>query len=204
MTVLVREVMSGDPVTIHTEATIRAALRLLAGHGVTSLPVVDHSGRIVGVVGEADLIRGHVRPDPALGAAPGDEATPRTPYAAPERIEQVMTHQTVVVHPETDLIEVARIVAATGIKSLPVVDASDQVVGVVSRSDVVRLLALSDDELQQEITDRLIRAGMCGWAVQVRNGVVELTAAAAPDGEDRAARGIAESMPGVGTVRVTG
>ena len=54
---LVRELMTVDPVTVRPDTPVKAALTLLDERNVTTLPVVTPSGRIAGVVSEADLIR---------------------------------------------------------------------------------------------------------------------------------------------------
>lgn len=175
----VHQVMSHNPVTVRPGTPVRTALRLLATHRITEMPVVDRRGRILGVVGEVDLM----------------ESRPHTD------IDQAMRRTTVLAHPETDLYEVSHILRNTRVKSLPVVDAADQVVGMVSRSDIVRMLARDDDLLQQEIVDALDAAGLRGWRVEVHNAVVDLVPPT--DGEDGSlACRTAENTLGVAMVRM--
>lgn len=171
-----RDIMSNAPVTIRADATVGHALRALAQHGITMLPVVDGAHRVIGVVSEADLILGRVQPDPlvAAGAPPARPQAPRNRTRPSDLVEDVMSRPPVSVHPDTDLVEVERVFARTGLKSLPVLEA-EQVVGVVSRSDLVRALTRDDETLQQDITDTLTAAGLRGYRVVVRNGVVQLT-----------------------------
>lgn len=158
---IVADVMSDRPVTVRTSATLGTVARTLAHHGVTALPVVDERDRVVGVISEADLIaRGIAATDGGLA----------------EKVGAVMGHRTVVVHPETELAEAGELFATTPYKSIPVVDAADRVVGIVSRSDLVRALGRDDDELEQDVNDLLARSGVRGCHVRVRNGVVSLTA----------------------------
>lgn len=157
---LVADIMSSRPVTVRTTATLGTVARTLAHHGVTALPVVDEDDRVVGVIGEADLIaHGVAAPDGGLA----------------DQVGAVMGHRTVVVHPETRLAEAGHVFATTPYKSIPVVDSADQVVGIVSRSDLVRALGRGDDELEQDVNDLLARSGVRGCHVRVRNGVVSLT-----------------------------
>lgn len=157
----VADIMSKQPVTVPATATLGTVARVLARHGVTALPVVDGHDRVVGVISEADLIaRGVAAPDGGLA----------------EPVGAVMGHRTVVVHPETELAEAGEVFATTPYKSIPVVDAADQVVGIVSRSDLVRALGRPDEELEEDIVDLIARAGVRGCQVRVRNGVVSLTA----------------------------
>ena len=53
---LVREVMTRQPITVTPDTSAKEALRLLDRHSVTSMPVVDVDGEVVGVVSEADLL----------------------------------------------------------------------------------------------------------------------------------------------------
>lgn len=194
----VRDVMSRAPLTVTPKTAVGAALRLLADNGVTALPVVDASSRIVGIVSEFDLILGRIPPDPTVGAGARPFAH-RNRTRAGDLIEDVMSHSMVVVHPETDLEEVARIVASTSIKSFPVVDATDQVVGIMSRSDVVRALARDDDVLEEDISDALARAGLPPCRPTVRHGVVHLQVAAGSAELERVLE-LVTSTPGVTSV----
>lgn len=121
MTTLVRDLMTDCPVTVRPDAHLRTAARLLADHAVTALPVVDERGRVVGVLSEADV----------LAPGPGDLAG---------TVGAAMSRVVVLVHPETEVATLRRVLVDRLVKSLPVVDAADQVVGVVSRSDVVRAM----------------------------------------------------------------
>lgn len=192
----VSEVMSRDPVTVQTGSSVRRALRLLAAHGVTSLPVVDDKDRILGLVSEVDLIRGRLH-----AAAQGFTSTKPAPsvdaHSGQVAVGDVMTHCTVLVHPATDLLEVVRIFGSSQYKSLPVVDSADRVVGMVSRSDLVQVLAREDDVLQQDVVDALSTAGLSGYRVLVRNGTAELTRPTGMSADDQRARALAEATPGI-------
>jgi CBS domain-containing protein len=158
---LVKDIMNARPVTVRTDQPVGAVARLLARHAVTALPVVDESGRIVGVISEADVI------------ARGRLADP---------VGEAMSRVVALVHPETEVAELRDVLTRTGVKSLPVVDAADQVVGVVSRSDVVRALAHDDEKLEEDVADVLAHARVSGCQVHVRNGIVQLTGLDATDG----------------------
>lgn len=180
----VADVMSKQPVTVPATATLGTVARVLARHGVTALPVVDGHDRVVGVISEADLIaRGIAAPDRGLA----------------DPVGAVMGHRTVVVHPETELAEAGEVFATTPYKSIPVVDAADHVVGIVSRSDLVRALGRPDDELEEDVHDLLARSGVRGCQVRVRNGVVTLSGPAG--GELSTVIDLVSATPGVSAVR---
>jgi len=179
--VLVKDIMNARPVTVRTDQPIGAAARALARHAVTALPVVDENARIVGVISEADILARACLTD-AVGDA--------------------MSRVVALVHPETDVVELRNVLTRTTVKSLPVVDAADHVVGVVSRSDVVRAFAHDDEELEEDVADVLARARVSGCRVRVRNGIVHLTGLDTTDSRRLAAvLDAVVATPGVVAVR---
>ncbi len=165
---LVREAMSRNPTTVTADTRIKAALALLAEHRLTALPVVDGEGLLHGMVSEADLIREALTSDPRLRQIPvaGERA------ALPQLVHEVYTPHAISVRPEDDLVDAVELMTSTSIKSLPVVDSSHRVVGVVSRSDVVRILARADSAIETEVLTMLRDLGHDDWLVEVRAGVV--------------------------------
>ena len=188
---LVFEVMTKEPVTVHPGTPVKEALALLANHRVTSLPVVDGSGKILGVVSEADLVRELLARDPRSQEIPPEDE--RTPISV---VDDVMTAHPVTVPPDEDLVKAVDLITTTTVKSLPVVDRKGHLVGVLSRSDVVRLLARADEDIRGEVDELLRSTGIEGWLVDVRSGSVELLG---PENstDGLLARLLAESVPGV-------
>lgn len=192
---LVKEVMSSQPVTVQAGTTVQEALLLLAEHKVTSLPVVSREGRIRGVVSEADLIRGRVAADPRAHELPVEDVPDRAMC-----VDDVMTPYAVTVHPETDLAEAVDLITSTTVKSVPVVDAHGRVLGMLSRSDVVRVLAHTDRALEARVDAELTAVGLADWLVEAHDGAVVLTGP--ESSSDRTlARLIASRVPGVVEVR---
>ncbi len=194
---LVREVMTSPALTVRMDTTLKEALALLDEHAVTMLPVVSAAGVVVGVLSEADVVREALPPDvrrQLLPTADGPE-----PGAAHE-VADLMSVRPVTVQPETDLSTAAALMTETAVKSLPVVDDHDRVVGVVSRRDIVRLLARPDEKIEAEV-DELFRQLGTDWLVDVRDGAVIVTG---PSGAAAVAmaESTARSVPGVRTVAV--
>ena len=186
---LVLEVMSIHPVTVREGTPVKEALRLLADHHITVMPVVTESGMVVGVVSEADLIREVLPLDPRAHEIPPAQRGPRARV-----VDEVMRVRVLAVHPDTDLAEAVELLVSSIAKSVPVVDRDGHLEGVLSRSDVVRLLARPDDEIGREV-DRLLRStGLMGWLVDVSAGTVELIG---PDEDTTTARLLAGTIPGV-------
>jgi predicted transcriptional regulator len=112
-----RDVMTTNVVSVTAQESVDEAARLLTFHDLSGLPVCE-GRRVVGVVSEADLIG-------KSGATVGD----------------VMTTPAVTVAETTGLEQVAGQLTQQRIRRLPVVDASGNLVGVVSRRDVLRWAA---------------------------------------------------------------
>lgn len=193
---LVHEVMTRFPVTVRPTSSTKEALRLLDDHSITSLPVVHADGRIVGVVSEADLLRDALPHDPRARMIPDDSDTP----AHPTRVDEVMNRHPVTVHGGADLAEAVDLMTSTSVKSIPVVDRGLHVIGMVSRRDIVHVLARADERVQREL-DELYRSLGVDWLVEVREGAVTVEG---PQGDK--ARALAETaaatVPGVMSVTV--
>lgn len=168
---LVREVMTAQPVTVRTDTPVKEALALLDRHSITMMPVLSPAGMIVGVVTEADLIRDVVKPDVRTHMIPRQQGQPLLP---PHVVVEVMNHQTVTVTPDTDLAEAANLMTGTAVKSLPVIDEHHRVVGVISRRDIVHVLARSDDVVEQEVGALFHSLGV-DWLADVHDGMVTVT-----------------------------
>lgn len=194
---LVREVMTSNPVTATPTTTIKDALRTLADLGVTALPVVGSHGRLRGIVSEADLILEVVPHDPRAQERP----IVIQPLHPPTTVEDVYTRAAVTVSPEDDVAVAVELMTSTGAKSLPVVDRDHRVIGVVSRSDIVRQLARPDGQIAADIDQRLVSVGHDDWLVEVDDGVVKVTGPA-DAGASSLALVVARTVPGVVGVHV--
>jgi len=194
---LVKDAMSGHPVTVTGDTHVKAALSLLAQHSVTAMPVLTRSGRLCGVVSEADLIRDRVPHDPRAHEIPLEDEW----HDRPSTVREVMTPHAITVRPDTELAVAVDLLTSTTVKSVPVVDHQDHVVGILSRSDVVRVLATSDTELAGAVGALLVSVGLAEWLAEVDDGLVSLSG---PEGstQEALAHLVATTVPGVVDVRV--
>jgi CBS domain-containing protein len=196
---LVREVMSNGVITVPLGTTVKSALSMLASAGITSLPVVSASGKLRGIVSEADLILDGVSADARLQEIPRETVLiDRHQY-----VDDVMTTRVLTVGPDSDLAEAVELMTTTGVKSVPVVTANGRVLGVVSRSDVVRMLARADHDLERDVDAALASVGLRDWLVEVDDGVARLVAPPRSVDDRGLARAVAGTVPGVVRVRIS-
>jgi CBS domain-containing protein len=187
---LVREVMTEPAVTVAPDTSLKQAVLLLDQHQITAMPVVDGAGHLVGVVSEADVLRDVVPTDRRVHELLVEITAPTVQL----RVTDVMTHLPVSVSPDDDLAEAVELLVGTQVKSLPVVG-SGRVVGMVSRRDVIALLAHRDELIEAEVDEELREAGV-ECTVEVDDGVVRLRNADGPEAL-RIAQVIASRVPGV-------
>jgi CBS domain-containing protein len=187
---LVRDVMTTEVVSVHPEARVKEAIQLLDDHRITAMPVVDADGRLLGVVSEADVLRDALMPDRRVHEIPV-AIEGRTESLT---VRDVMTHLPMSVTADADLSVAASVLVDTSIKSLPVVD-GDLVVGIVSRRDVIAVLAKRDPLIAAEV-DELLRSAEVECEVEVVDGVVRLDGPADAR-ECEIARVLASTVPGV-------
>lgn len=193
----VRDLMTSDAVTVTRDTPVKEALALLEQHSITAVPVVDGAGRIQGVVSEVDLIRDLVPPDQRAHV----RASAPDLHDRPQVVADVMSTHPVTVEPTTDVAAAIDLMTTLNIKSVPVVGPDERVLGMLSRSDVVRVLAQSDDELERQVDAVLSEVGLGDWLVDVTDGEVHLSGPA-DSPYARTARAVAESVPGVVDVQV--
>lgn len=163
----VTEIMSQPVVTVTPGTGIKTAAELLVEHGISALPVVDSAGQLVGIVSEADLIPIEARPDPR------SQATPLGPTAGstPRSVADVMTRDVVVVTTQSEVAEAAKIMLSRDVKRVPVLSGR-RVVGIVSRRDLVKVIARTDARIEAEVNSRLAELGLATASdVRVTDGV---------------------------------
>jgi CBS domain-containing protein len=193
---LVKDVMTAHPVTVTPNTGIKAALTKLAYVGITSMPVVDEDRRLCGILSEADMIN-DVADDPRAHERP----IMIRPVSPPRTVEDVYTRSPITARPQDDVTAAVDVMAAKGFKSLPVVDDQNRLVGVISRSDVIRALARDDDAIAKDISRLFDDLGHADWTVQVAGGIVEVTGAGDP-AQQSLAHALARTVPGVVHVHV--
>jgi CBS-domain-containing membrane protein len=189
----VGDVMTRSVVSTSPHAPVKDAAVILAGHGVTALPVVDETGQLMGVLTEADVVRGRIPPDPRRRAWRGSAAG----VTAPATVAEVMSSPVLTASPQTDAADLARVMIDQGVRSVPVVQEGG-VVGIVTRRDLVRTIARDDSLIAADIRRRLeAYGGLDRWTVHAQQGSVTITDQYDDPADHHVALVLAQAVPGV-------
>ncbi|MEV4603362.1 CBS domain-containing protein [Amycolatopsis sp. NPDC049253] len=187
-----RDLMSAPVVTVHPWAPAKEAAEVLSEHGFTALPVVDDDERLIGIVTEADLIRGRIPADTRSAYL-----RPEPPAPVDTTVEQVMTSPVTAMSSGTDVAELCQALVDARIRAMPIVDGS-RVVGIVTRGDVVRVLAREDTALAADVRHRLeIYGGTGRWKVEAHDGLVRIVDRYDDKTDRHVATLLALAVPGV-------
>jgi CBS domain-containing protein len=176
---VVRDVMSTPAFTATADAGFKKIVGELEAHGVSTLPVIEEDGQLIGIVSEADLL---LKEEYAgEGSAPTFFQLPghRRDHlkAAGLKAREMMSRPVITAGADTPLAEAARIMHERRVKRLVVTDSDGYVEGVVSRVDILKVFLRSDEVIQKEI-QTLVRDLL--WVegdevkVHVQNGIVRL------------------------------
>lgn len=161
----VRDVMTTKVITVRPDTPAMEIARLLVENRISGVPVVDDENRVLGIVSEGDLIR---------RLEDSDDGRRRSWWlellASPERraedyvkahgrlARDIMTEEVVVIDEQATLGEAARLLEEKHVKRLPVVR-DGRLVGIVSRADLLRALALAPPQ-EAKLDDRTIRENL--------------------------------------------
>ncbi|MFG1643558.1 HPP family protein [Amycolatopsis sp. NPDC049252] len=186
-----RDLMTSPVIAVQPWTSAKEAAELLSTHGFTALPVVDDDERLIGIVTEADLIRDRIPVDPRY-THEHHETT-----AAGKTVGDLMTSPVTAMSTGTDVADLCQALVDDRIRAMPIVDGS-AVVGIVTRGDIVRVLAREDTEIAKDVKHRLeIYGGSGRWKINVRDGYVHITDQFDDDSDRHVAQLLALAVPGV-------
>ncbi len=213
-----KDIMTSNVITVSSGTLVSEVARLLFERRISALPVVD-GDRLAGIVSEADLLhRYEIGTDCALGDDPwwmrlfsADRSPAEYVKSHARYARDIMTRDVATVAPDTPLAALATLLEKRRVKRVPVL-AEGRLVGIVSRSVLVRALVTKARAPSDPITDDAIRALVLaelrrqGWwrkelaKVTVEQGVVTFVGLIETENERLAARVAAETVPGVRSV----
>jgi CBS domain-containing protein len=200
--------MTRDVVTVTPETPLKEVARRLVELRMSGMPVVGADGAVVGVISEADLLAKESHESEDGGAIsrllhrpdPSDKAK-----LAARAAGEAMTSPAITVEPYWTIPTVAQMMLEHGINRLPVVQAG-RLVGIVTRADLVRAFARSDEEIAEEIRDALALQEAMSFdrgpvEVRVEAGAATLTGTVRRQDDAKVLSKVAAKVPGVVTVR---
>jgi CBS domain-containing protein len=199
---LASDIMTRTLVTVKATTSVPEAATLLASRGFTALPVVDDDRALIGLLTEIDILRDRFPHDPRFYCSDeGGIAPPATRQPA-ATVGGVMTSPAPSVRAGADVVDVATIMRADGLRSMPVVDGS-RLVGIVTRRDLVRTLTRGDLAVATDVRHQLeIYGGHGRWTVEVDGGSVTITDALENAADRHVATVLAEAVRGVTVVHM--
>ncbi len=218
-TLRARDLMTTEVAKVPPETPVAAIARLFADRGVSAVAVTDPAGTLLGIVTESDLIRRLADEDERpsgwlarLFDSPGAKAER---YARSHGVNagEVMTGRVVTAGPEESAAHIARLMEEHKVRRVLVTEGG-RVLGLVSRSDLVRALVarqqapegdpsgerVSDERIHRAVLEAMRRepwADTVLTAVDVQDGVVEFYGFSHSEAVGRALRVLAENVPGV-------
>ncbi len=144
----VAHLMTKDVVTVTKDTPLEEAARRLTGLRISGMPVVDDQHKVLGVIGELDIMsvlngkksRGfkdlfrRIMGEPSPTRKEGDQ------------VGQVMSTPAITIKSTVDVRDAARVLDSHRIKRLPVVDTEGKLIGVISRADIVRAMGKTFEE----------------------------------------------------------
>ncbi|MDN5001247.1 CBS domain-containing protein [Bradyrhizobium sp. GCM10027634] len=213
-----RDVMVSPVITAGESATVQDVAKTMIARRISAVPIVDKAGKLVGIVTEADLMHrveaGTERPYSWwLHMLSGDRAMAADYAKSHARtIADVMTRQVKTAEPETPLIEIAELFETHGIKRVPIVDQAGDLVGIVSRANIIQAVASARPKLEIALSDATVRQKLMEelkkqpWAhphkinVVVTRGIVDLWGTVESEQARKAINAVAINVPGVDAV----
>jgi CBS domain-containing protein len=147
--VKVREIMTSPALSVGPETSVNEIARLMVERDISGVPVLDGAGRLLGLVTELDLIARHAHLDgPAFFRLLEGWIPLESPAHYQERVRhvlgtlarEVMSTDIASVGPDDDMETLADLLLKRRANPVPVVE-DDRLVGIVSRADIVRMMA---------------------------------------------------------------
>src|SRR5262245_17532712 len=212
-----RDVMMSPVITVTPDSSVKEVAQVFVNRRISGVPVVDDKGNLVGIVTEGDLLRrseaGTERKRSSwLLLFTGNETLAAEYVRAHSRkVADIMTRNVITATPDTPLPEIASLLEKNSIKRVPIMS-KGQLVGLVTRANLIQTVATARDDLEIPLSDITIRNQLLShlaaqpWAhtsllnVTVNGGVVDLWGLANSEAERKAIRVAAETASGVRAV----
>jgi CBS domain-containing protein len=208
------QIMTRPVITVTPETKIVDAANTMLQKHVSGLPVVDATGKLVGIVSEGDFIRrSEIGTQRKRGRflkfilGPGKAAADFVQEHG-RKIAEIMTPEPLTISEDATLERIVELMEKNHVKRLPVTR-GDTIVGIVSRSNLLQAVAslareipdptADDDHIRNRVIDAIEKNDWCpfGLSVIVRDGIVHLSGVITEERSRKAAVVAAENVSGV-------
>lgn len=147
----VKDLMTTGVITVKPTDTVNNVAEVLFQRHFTGLPVVDGSGRLMGLIAERDFITSDSRlylptyikllTDIDFISKDKNKLSADAKAIIEATAADIMNRQVISVSPDTELAELAEIFATKRVNPIPVVDQNQKLIGIISRSDLIKLFS---------------------------------------------------------------
>lgn len=151
----VADIMSRNPISVRPETPLQEAIKIMAERRISGLPVVDQAGKLVGVISETDLMWRETGVTPPAYIMILDSVIYLENPARYDRdlhkalgqtVGEVMTKDSLITtQADQPLQKAAQLMHDKHIRRLPVIDDAGHIVGILTRGDIIRAMAASQD-----------------------------------------------------------
>jgi predicted transcriptional regulator len=151
MSQTIADIMTPDPIVVNPQTPLNEAIKILAENRISGLPVIDANGKLVGVISETDLMWQETGVTPPAYIMLLDSVIYLENPAKHERelhkalgqtVGEVMTEKDLfTIKPDRSVREAAQMMHKHKVHRLPVLDAAEKIIGIVTRGDIIRFMA---------------------------------------------------------------
>ena len=213
-----RDIMVSPVITAKPYSSVRDVAQIFLTHKISAVPVVDDHDKLVGIVTEGDLLH-RVENDTETRRSSWLRLFTQYEVLAAEyarsharKVADVMTKRVVCAAPDAQLADIAMLMERHSIKRVPIVN-KGQLVGIVSRANLIQAIATAQPSFQIPLSDQAIRDKLLAhlraqpWPhtaqlnATVKDGIVDVWGICHSDEEREAVRIAAENIPGVRAVK---
>jgi CBS domain-containing protein len=200
----IEDVMTRDVLTVQPDTPLKELATVLVERRISGLPVVLENGAVAGVVSEGDILfkeRGPADQRSAHHWLTRHHSSPDQAKLAARTAGEIMTAPAITIGPRSPLAEAARLMLTHSVNRLPVVE-DNRLVGIITRADMVRAFARSDEAIAHEIREDVIRHVVLlrdpgAVTVEVDRGKVTLTGLVDTRSDAELVRTLSAKVPGV-------
>ncbi len=143
---LAKEIMIKDVISVKGEDTLDAVARLFVERNISGAPVVDDDNKIIGVISEGDLVfqQKPVTPPIFINIFDGILQLDRKDFweeiskMAAYKVDQLMNKHVISAHEDASINDIASLMINKKVNRIPIVDADNHLVGIITRQDIIR------------------------------------------------------------------